>query len=201
MQFSKIGAVALSAAVLAFASSAGAADAQAKRTASAAPASRAGGGAVSGICALSQQRVVEASTVGRFVESRMNQLAAQVQSELQGEQSALQAEEKALGTAPRSQSLQQREAAFGQKYQQRNAELQRTLAKANARIGAEVQPLVGPTFSRRGCVILLEANAVLVGPASMDITDDLIGQLNNKLTQFNFDREHLDASAAGQPAQ
>jgi Skp family chaperone for outer membrane proteins len=161
---------------------------------------------VPGACVLSREGLVGSSTVGKFVSTRMGQLSNQVNAELTGEQTAIQNDAKALeakkatlGDAQYQQqrnALQQRLATLQEKAQQRDRELQATEQKAVARVLQEASPLVGDAVKSKACGLVLDANSVLAGNPSMDITPTVVTALNGKLTQFTFEREHLDAPAA-----
>ena len=164
---------------------------------------------VPGLCFLSREAVLQTSTVGLFVNDRMKQLSAVVQAELTGEQTALENDAKALQGQKasldptvfeqRGEALQQRGAQFQQKVQLRQRELEATQQKAFARILQAAGPYVGQVVTQRSCGALLDANAVIVGNPSMDTTPTVVQLLNGSLTQFAFDREHLDQP--GGPAQ
>ncbi|MEI9891277.1 MAG: hypothetical protein WDN45_12690 [Caulobacteraceae bacterium] len=65
----------------------------------------------------------------------------------------------------------------------------------------EASPLVGDVVKQKSCAILLDANSVLAGNPTMDVSPAVIQALNVKLTQFDFDRERLDAQAAAPQAR
>jgi outer membrane protein len=163
---------------------------------------------VPGACVLSREGLVGASTVGKYVSTRMGQLSNQVNAELTGDQTAIQNDAKALeakkatlaDAAYQQQrgALQQRVATLQDKAQQRDRELQATEQKAIARVLQEASPLVGDAVKTKACGLLLDANSVLAGNPSMDITPIVVTALNAKLTQFDFEREHLDAQPAAQ---
>jgi outer membrane protein len=164
---------------------------------------------VPGLCFLSREALLQTSTVGQFINDRMKQLSAVVQAELTGEQTSLENDAKALQAQKasldaavfeqRGEALQQRGAQFQQKVQLRQRELEATQQKAFARVLQAAGPFVGQVVTQRGCGALVDANAVIVGNPSMDTTPTVIQLLNGSLTQFAFDREHLDQP--GSPAQ
>lgn len=164
---------------------------------------------VPGLCFLSREALLQTSTVGQFINDRMKQLNAVVQAELTGEQTSLENDAKALQGQKasldaavfeqRGEALQQRGAQFQQKVQLRQRELEATQQKAFARVLQAAGPFVGQVVTQRGCGALVDANAVIVGNPSMDTTPTVIQLLNGSLTQFAFDREHLDQP--GSPAQ
>ena len=61
------------------------------------------------------------------------------------------------------------------------------------------RPLVGQVFTQRNCAVLIDGGAALIVNPTMDISPAVITLLNGQLTQFAFDREHLDQQGA--PAQ
>jgi outer membrane protein len=159
---------------------------------------------------IDQNGVLSTSAVGKSFADRMKQLDAQASAEVQAELTALQTDEKAfeaeratLSSAVANQrgaALQAREAAFQQKYQLRQREMQATGQKQVERINVEVQPIVQSVAAQHGCAILLSQAALLLpAPASMDLTSTVVQQLDGKIQSLTFDREHLDQ--AGAPAQ
>jgi Skp family chaperone for outer membrane proteins len=165
---------------------------------------------VPGVCVLSREGLLTSSTVGAYVTDRMKQLGAVVQAELASEQTSLETDAKALDGQKatlqadvyqqRGQALQQRYAQLQQKADLRQKELEATQQKAFSRILQTAGPLVGQVVGQHACGILLDANAVIVGNPNLDITQTVITLLNGSLTQFAFDREHLDQQGAA-PAQ
>ena len=157
---------------------------------------------IPGMCILSREALLSTSTVGSFVGDRIKQLNAVVQAELTGDQTSIENDAKALEGQKatlqpdvyqqRGAAIQQRAQAFQQKVALRQRELEATQQKAFARILQTAGPLVGEVVSRRQCAVLLDANSVLVGNPNLDITQAVTTLLNGQLTQFAFDREHLD---------
>jgi outer membrane protein len=171
------------------------------------------GAAVPGLCVVSVEASIGNSTVGKFVQTRLQQLTAQVNAELNGEKTAIENDAKALDGQrasldqntyeQRGAAIQVRANALQRKAQQRDRELQVTEQKAFGRVGEEMEPLIRQAYQQKQCSLLLNRNAVvLVNPAS-DLTPQVVTALNAKITQFNFDRERLDQTAtpaAARPA-
>jgi outer membrane protein len=206
-----ITAVFVSAALVA---SAGAAMAQGARPA-AAPAAAASAGvppgpAIPNVCIFSQQAAIGTSAVGKYVVSRLQQIQAQAQAELQGEETTLQTDAKAyagqrasLSTdvqQQRERALQERAQALQQKAQLRGREIEATQQKAISRVVSEYDPLVISVMKTRNCSVVFDGQAVLAFNPGMDLTPDVVRQLDAKITQFPFEREHLDTGAAAAPA-
>ncbi|MEI9892043.1 MAG: OmpH family outer membrane protein [Caulobacteraceae bacterium] len=163
---------------------------------------------IPGVCVLSREGIVGSSTVGKFVQTRLQQLTTQTNAELTGEQTALQNDAKSLEAkkatlAPaayqqQGASLQQRADALQQKAQLRDRELQATEQKAVQRVLQEATPFVGEQVEAKKCGVILDANSVLGANQNMDLTGGVIAALNAKVTQFTFDRERLDGQPVAQ---
>ncbi len=204
----------------ALALSSGVAMAQAARPA-AAPAAAApvaaatpSGPAIPNVCIFSNQAAIGTSAVGKYVVTRLQQIQSQAQAELQGEETALQNDAKTYGTqraslstdvqAQREKGLTDRAQALQVKAQQRNRELEATQQKALARVVSEYNPIVVATMRTRNCGLVLDGQATLAFNPAMDLTPEVVRQLDAKITQFPFEREHLDApapAAAAAPAR
>ena len=194
-------------AVTAFASQALAQQAAHPRAAAvAAPTPLPTGPAIPGVCLLNNDGVVFGSVVGKFVVQRLNQLKAQSDAELtsegQGIKNDAQALESKKATVPPDQYQQQGSAinlrvnAIQRKAQLRQREIQATEEKALGRISQEAEPVVRQAFAQHNCSLLLNAGGVIFAQPSMDITPTVVQGLDAKITQFQFDREHLDQQAA-----
>jgi Skp family chaperone for outer membrane proteins len=182
--------------------------AAAAQTPAAAPAVT--GPAIPGLCVLSNDYVLGASAVGKFVINRLQQLKAQVDAELNSEGTALQTDAKALDAQRSSLSadqydqrgaqLQIRERELQRKAQLRQRELQATQDKAFNNVAQQAEPIVRQVIVERNCSVLLNGAAVVVAAQSMDVSPTVVQRLDGKIQQFAFDREHLDATT-GAPAQ
>ncbi len=164
------------------------------------------GPAIPGLCVISISGAVQDSTVGHYVQQRMQQIVAQVKAELSPEQTAIETEGRALqaqrATLPqatfqsRADALQTRYTAFQQKADLRNQEVQATDRKAVNRIAQELDPIAKQIYQQRRCSALLERSAVLLSNTDMDITAEAVTMLNGKIQQFAFDKENLETQAA-----
>jgi outer membrane protein len=182
------------------------------QTAPAAPAAApppiAQGPVIPGMCVMSVEAAIGSSTVGRFVSQRLQQLSQQANAELSGENTAIETEAKALDAQrttldqstleQRAASLQVRGNALQRKAQLRERELQATEQKALSRVAQEMEPLVSQAYQQKGCSILLQQTGVILASPAMNITPQVVTALNAKITQFTFDREHLDQNAPQQ---
>jgi len=162
------------------------------------------GPAIPGVCTISINQAISESQVGQFVRTRLQQLGQQVSAELTPEDTAIsndakafQAKESTLDATSRQtqgQALQARANAFQQKYELRQREMQATQEKALNRIAQELDPIAQQLYQQHRCSILINRNAVLIGNPDMDLTSAAVTQLNGRIQQFAFDREHLDTA-------
>ena len=165
------------------------------------------GPAIPGICVLNNDYVLGGSAVGKFVINRLGQLKAQVDAELNGQGSSLQADAKALDTQRTTLSadqygqkvaaLQARDRDLQRLAQLRQRELQATQEKAFGVIGQQAEPIIRQAVGEKSCSILLNGAAVVVTNPGMDLSPLVVQRLDAKIQQFAFDREHLDTQAAG----
>lgn len=172
----------------------------------AAPPPLAQGPAIPGLCIFSFDNAIGASTVGKYVGTRLQQIGAQVNAELTGENTQLENDAKALDArrATLDQSsfekaaadIQVRNSALQRKAQLRERELQATEQKALVRIQQEMEPLIRQTYQTAHCSVLLNRNSVLLASPANDITPAVLAATNAKITQFAFDRERLDGPQA-----
>ncbi|MBL8770163.1 MAG: OmpH family outer membrane protein [Phenylobacterium sp.] len=210
-------AVTSAAAALAITASSAAAQQQPARPATPAPAAAAPqvthGAAPAGLCVVSPEGVLANSTVGKYVQTRMQQLAAQVNAELQSEGTAIDNEAKQIDAQrasidqntfeQRAAAVQVKANAFARKRQQRENELQLTQQKAINRVGEEMEPLIRQAYQAKGCGMLFNRQVIVLANPTTDITPQVVTALNGKITQFTFDRERLDQQAtpgAARPA-
>ena len=176
--------------------------AQATAPAAAAAPAMTHGPALPGVCVVSIENAIGASTVGKYVDTRIQQIVAQVNAELNGEKTAIDTDAKALDARratldqnsleQQAAALQVRANALQRKAQLRDREVQATEQKAVGRIGQEMEPLIRQVYQQKQCSLLLQRTAVVIANPAMDITPLVITALNGKITQFAFDRERLD---------
>jgi Skp family chaperone for outer membrane proteins len=164
------------------------------------------GAAVPGVCVISVEAAIGNSTVGKYVQTRLQQLLQQTNAELNGEKTAIDNEAKTLegqratldqnALEQRAAALQVRANALQRKAQQREREIQVTEQKAFGRVGEEMEPLIRNAYQQKQCSVLFNRNGVVLVNPSSDLTPQVVTALNAKITQFAFDRERLDQAAA-----
>jgi outer membrane protein len=166
---------------------------------------------ITGLCTLSIDGVVANSTVGKYVDTRLGQISAQVNAELSGEKTSIETEAKALDAQratldqntfeQRAAALQVRGNALERKAAVRERELQATQQQAVGRVLNEMKPLIAQAAQQKNCALLLDRTSVVLVNPAMDITPAVVTALNGKLTTFAFDRTRIDdTGGAGAPA-
>lgn len=161
------------------------------------------GPAIPGVCVYFNQRVLAQSTVGQAVQTRMEQLAQEVQGELQPYATQIQTEAQALqqgqATIPadqmnqRRQALQTRIQEAQQLEQTRDNELRYTLAEQRRAISAAVEPILIAVYQEKGCGIMIDRESVFILNPAMDVTDTVIQRLNAQLPTLSFNRMPVPA--------
>lgn len=160
------------------------------------------GPVIPGVCVYFNQRMLAQSTVGQSVQTRMEQLAQEVQGELdpygaaiQSELQRLQAGGAAVTDADR-QALQARIQEAQQLEQTRENELRYTLSEQRRLISEAVEPILVAVYQERGCGILLDRESVFISNPAMDVTDLVIQRINAQLPSLSFNRLPVPVQAA-----
>jgi Skp family chaperone for outer membrane proteins len=161
------------------------------------------GPAIAGVCVYFNQQLLATSTAGQSVQTRMEQLATEVQGELQPYGTTIQTELQriqaggATVTDADRQALQTRIQEAQQLEQTRENELRYTLSEQRRLISAAVEPILVTVYQERGCGILIDRESVFILNPAMDVTPTVIERLNTALPSLSFNRLPVPA----QPAQ
>jgi Skp family chaperone for outer membrane proteins len=165
---------------------------------------------VPNVCVFSAENAIGASSVGKAIGTRMQQIVAQVNAELNAEKTAIDTEAKSLDAQKASldqASLQRRANDLNTKANNlqrkaalRDREVSATEQKQVGRVIREMEPLVRNAYQAKACSILLNGAAVTLANPAMDLTPGVVTALNGKLSTLAFDRERLDQPAP-QPAK
>lgn len=161
------------------------------------------GPAIPGVCVYFNQQALAQSTVGQAVQTRMEQLAQEVQGEIAPYAQQLQTEYQALqagaSTIPadqlnqRRQALQQRAQEAQQLEQTRDNELRYTLAEQRKKISEAIEPILVAVYQEKGCGIMIDRESVFVMNPAMDVTPLVIQRLNAALPTLSFNRMPVPA--------
>lgn len=163
------------------------------------------GPVIPGVCVFFNQQVLAQSAAGQAVQARMQQLATEVDGELQPYATSIQTEAQALqagaSTIPADQmnsrraALQQRAQEAQQLEQTRNGELRYTLAAQREKINQALEPLLNAIYQERGCGLLLDRESVFYLNPAMDVTPLAIQRLNAALPTLTFNRMPVPVQA------
>nr|WP_314436193.1 OmpH family outer membrane protein [uncultured Brevundimonas sp.] len=161
------------------------------------------GPVIPGVCTYYNARLLAQSSAGQAVEARMQQLAQEVQGELQPYATAIQTEATALQTGGASipaDQMQQRRQALQQRAQEaqqleatRENELRYTLGTQRQKITEAVSPILTALYQEKGCGLLLDRESVFMMNPAMDLTDVAIQRLNAALPTLTFNRMPVPA--------
>ena len=165
---------------------------------------------IPGGCVYHNARLFAQSSAGQAVEARMQQLAQEVQTELQPYATSLQTEAQQLQTSGstlqpdelnrRRQALQQRAQEAQQLEGTRENELRYTLAMQRQAITEAVSPILVAVYQERGCGLMLDRESVFMMNPAHDVTDLVIQRLNTALPTLSFNRMAVPAQQPQQPA-
>lgn len=161
------------------------------------------GPVIPGVCVYFNQQALAQSTVGQAVQTRMEQLAQEVQGEIAPYAQQLQTEYQALqagaSTIPadqmnqRRQQLQQRAQEAQQLEQTRDTELRYTLSEQRKKISEAIEPILVAVYQEKGCGIMIDRESVFVVNPAMDVTPLVIQRLNTALPTLSFNRMPVPA--------
>lgn len=129
--------------------------------------------------------------------------AAQLQTQLQPEQTYLEGAVKALAgkqpdaaLATRIRTFQQNQQNAGQELQNQQAQLQRNNAYVREQLLTKLNSLYSGVMTKRGANVMVEMGQALAYDPSLDVTTDLLAAVNASLTSLQ-----TTAPAPQQPAQ
>jgi len=162
------------------------------------------GPAIPGVCVYFNQRLLATSTAGQAVQTRMEQLANEVQGELAPYATSIQTEITSLQQGgqtadpdgARRTALQARIQEAQTLEQTRQDELRYTLSEQRRLISAQVEPILVAVYQERGCGILIDRESVFILNPAMDVTDVVIQRLNAAMPTMTFNRLPVPAQAA-----
>lgn len=163
---------------------------------------------IPGICVFSQDRVMAASLVGKFVQQRLNQLESQSNDELNQIEAKIQADAKELqgkaatmskdDLAKAEQQLNARQAQLQQLAQVREQEMQATAQRAYDQVGQNLDPLLVDMYTAHKCSLLVDGRMAVITANGMDLTNDAVSRLDGKIQHIQFDRVTAQGDGPGQ---
>lgn len=171
-----------------------------------APAAKAATPAV--ILIVNTEQVFAQAKVGVSVRDQLQDLAKKLQAEDKKGQDAIEAEAKKL-TEQRAllkpedlqkkyEALQKKEADHQRKMRQKGQELQLGANKARSEIEAAIRPIFAEIMKKNNATILLDQSVVLAGGVDLDVTAEVLKELDAKLTTISVKPVPLSEVAKGQ---
>jgi Skp family chaperone for outer membrane proteins len=162
---------------------------------------------IAGFCTFSFQQIMGTSKVGQAVLTRLKQLDAAWQAELQPQVTSFNTDKQAFDAQAASMDAATREArgaALQLRYAnlqklaaQRQQEMEATQNKQFGVVEAQVEPVIRQLFQAHACSVLIQreqAGIGFVNPA-MDLSAGAVQGLDAKIQTLTFDREHLEPGA------
>ncbi|HEY9554321.1 OmpH family outer membrane protein [Allosphingosinicella sp.] len=117
-------------------------------------------------------------------EGRAQQLSQPLETEAQSIQQALAAlggKQPDAALTQRIQALQTKQNSARQELGGRQRTLQSTEAHVNQQIAARLGPIINQVMQTRGATVVLNKGNTLAASASIDVTNDVLAQLNQQL--------------------
>ncbi|HUO98863.1 MAG TPA: OmpH family outer membrane protein [Rhizomicrobium sp.] len=177
----------------------------------AAPPSQPGAAPVARVLIIDLRRAVAVSKVGQSIQSQVNALKQQAQSELNGEAKGLQTEKQQLDQqsailaadvkARKAKDFQARVAAFEKKLQARGQLIQGGMLKANREVEEALGPILQGIMQERQATIMLDRSAVLLAPNAIDVTAVVVQRLDMKMPAVKVELTPLPPGVAQAAAQ
>ncbi len=163
------------------------------------------------VLVMNEQRILRESTVGQHITSRLEAIGDEIQTELEPQQAAIQAESEALNaeTAPlseealrqrpdliaRLQTLQREAAQFEQLRRLRTQELAATEQQAMRPVLLLLQEVLQEIVTERNADVLIDRSAVVFASESVDISTIAIERLNASITTTPVNRVRIPTQA------
>lgn len=158
---------------------------------SAATVSTAGAANPAVILIVNTEQIFSQAKVGISIRDQIQGMAKKLQAEDKRGQEAIEAEAKKL-TEQRAllsqedfkkkiEELQKKDEAHQRKMRQKGQELQLGANKARAEVEAAIRPIFQNIMEKNGATILLDQSVVLAGGVDLDVTAEVLKQLDAKL--------------------
>lgn len=143
------------------------------------------------IVIVNTQQIFAQSKVGQSIRSQLQEQAKKLQDEDKKGEAGVQAEAKALSDQrsllsaedfkKKVQALEQKEGERQNKMRAKGEALQLGVNKARQEVEAAIRPIFADVMKKNGATLLLDQSVVLAGGVDLDITDEVLKQLDEKL--------------------
>ncbi|QPQ55718.1 OmpH family outer membrane protein [Allosphingosinicella flava] len=118
------------------------------------------------------------------LRQRANTLSQPLQTEAQAIQTAVNAlngKQPDAALQARITALQTRETTANREIQQGEQNLRSTQAHVQQQLGTRLGPIINSVMTTRGAVLVVDKGATLASSPSLDVTNDVLAQLNQQL--------------------
>ncbi|MDR3498433.1 MAG: OmpH family outer membrane protein [Parvibaculum sp.] len=163
------------------------------------------------IVIVNTEQIFAQSKVGQNVRTQLQALASKIQLDGKKGEASIQAEAKKLGEQrsllseadfqKKVQALEQKQAEFQQTMRRKGQELQLGSNKARADIETAIRPIFADVMKKNGANILLDQSVVLAGGVDLDVTAEVLKELDAKLTSLVVKPIPVPAGADAQSGQ
>jgi Skp family chaperone for outer membrane proteins len=154
------------------------------------------------------QKIFAECTACKSAQTQLQSQATAIQQRAQALGQPLQAEAQAIqkaaaGKAPdaalqtRIRALQTKEGSANQEIQGRQQTFARNRAYVAEQINAKLNPIISQVMQKRGANIAVDQGATLATASSLDVTADVLAQLNAQLPSVSANAPAAPAKPAG----
>jgi Skp family chaperone for outer membrane proteins len=154
------------------------------------------------------QQIFAECNACKAAQTQLQSQAAAIQSRAQALGQPLQSEAEAIqkaagGKAPdaalqtRIKALQTKEGSANQEIQNRQQGFQRNRAYVAQQINAKLDPIITAVMQKRGANLAVDRGATLAASSSIDVTADVLAQLNSQLPSVSVNAPAEAAKPAG----
>ena len=157
------------------------------------------------------QSIFQKCTACVSAQAQLKTQADAIQTRQQALAGPLQTEEQAIRTAAnalpnkqpdaalnaRINALQQKGQAAQQELAQRQDQFNRNRAYVGQQINAQLNPIIQATMKARGANMAIDPSSVLAYEPALDVTNDVLTQLNARLPSVNVNAPAAPAAPTG----
>jgi Skp family chaperone for outer membrane proteins len=143
------------------------------------------------ILVINRSAILQGSKVGQDIVRQVQGFTQSAETEFKAEGEGLRRDQQALQQqiailapdvkAKKIKDFQARAAAFQQKVQARQGEIQYGVLKARQQVEQALGPILQGIMAERGANLLLDRQAVVLGTVDVDVTAQAIQRLDQKL--------------------
>lgn len=144
------------------------------------------------IVTVDTQRIFSTCNACKAAQTQLQSQATQLQQLAQSLGTPIRTEAQAIekaasGKAPdaalqaRINALQTKQNSANQQLQQRQETFRRNQAYVAQQINTRLEPIITQVMTQRGANLALDSQATLAASASLDVTNDVLAQLNSAL--------------------